>query len=285
MSAQIVVAVEKIRLLDETQRRADKLATAAEDSRASISVLNPDELITQTVELVRERFNLYYAALFLVDNTQQWAVLRHATGEAGRTLLERNHKLAVDGKSMVGQTILQRQAQVALDVGAEATRFANPLLPDTRSEMALPLAVGNVVLGALDVQSTQPNAFAASDITVLQTMADQVAIAIRNAQLLSDMQSTLQDLDYERFLLHTMLENVPDQIYFKDQDSRFIRVSQAIAKHFGLPKAEDLVGKTDFDFFTEEHARQAYLDEQAMLQSGEPVLDKIERETWPDRPD
>jgi len=285
MSGQVVVAVEKIRLLAETQHRAEQLATAAEVSRASISVLNPDELITQAVELVRERFSLYYAALFLVDDTRQWAILRHATGEAGRTLLERNHKLAVDEHSMVGQTITQHHAQVALDVGDEATRFANPLLPDTRSEMALPLAVGQVVLGALDVQSTQPNAFAASDITVLQTMADQVAIAIRNAQLLSDMQRTLQDLDYERYLLYTMLENVPDKIYFKDQDGRFIRVSQAIAKHFGMSKVEELIGKTDFDFFTEEHARQAYLDEKQMLESGEPVLNKIERETWPDRPD
>src|ERR1051326_7491538 len=172
---------------------------------------------------------------------------------------------------MVGKTILERHAQVALEVSGEATRFANPLLPNTQSEMALPLAVGNVVLGALDVQSSEPNAFAASDITVLQTMADQVAIAIRNAQLLNDMQRTLQDLDYERYLLHTMLENVPDKIYFKDRESRFIRVSQAIAKHFGLPKADDLIGKTDFDFFTEDHARQPYQDEQAMLKGGQAV--------------
>ncbi|MBM2848483.1 MAG: Histidine kinase [Anaerolineales bacterium] len=188
IAASVGGAIQNARLLDETQRRAQQLATAAEVSRAATSVLDPGVLIRQAVELIRERFDLYYAAIFLVDEAGQWALLRHATGEAGQELLRRGHQLEVGGQSMVGWSVANRKARVALDVGQEAVRFANPLLPDTRSEMALPLAVGEAVLGALDVQSTQPNAFSAADVTVLQTMADQIAIALQNARLFKDVQ-------------------------------------------------------------------------------------------------
>src|SRR5574341_1327765 len=188
MADQIAIAIRNAQSLRQLEQRAQQLATAAEVSRTAISVLNPDELILRSVELIRERFDLYYAAIFLVDEAAHWAVLRHATGTAGQEVLQRGHRLEVGGQSMVGWSVANRKARVALDVGQEAVRFANPLLPDTRSEMALPLAVGETVLGALDVQSTQPNAFSAADVTVLQTMADQIAIAIQNARLFKDAQ-------------------------------------------------------------------------------------------------
>ena len=99
---------------------------------------------------------------------------------------EKDHKLRVGGVSMVGAACAQRQARIAQDVGEEPVRFDNPLLPDTRSEMALPLLIGDRVLGALDVQSTRPSAFSEEDISVLQLVADQVAVAIDNARKLSD---------------------------------------------------------------------------------------------------
>jgi GAF domain-containing protein len=183
----VVVALQNARLFEETQRRAEQLATAAEIARATISVLNPDELIVRAVELIRDRFErsagVYYAALFLIDESGRWARLRHATGQAGRVLLERGHRLEVGGNSMVGWSTANRRARIALDVGAEPVRFANPLLPHTRSELALPLAVGDTVFGALDVQSTKSGAFSEADIAVLQTMADQVAVALQNARL------------------------------------------------------------------------------------------------------
>jgi GAF domain-containing protein/ActR/RegA family two-component response regulator len=188
MADQLAIALRNAQSLRQLEQRAQQLATAAEVSRAAISVLIPDELILRSVELIRERFDLYYAAIFLVDEAAHWAVLRHATGAAGQELLRRGHRLEVGGQSMVGWSVANRKARVALDVGQEAVRFANPLLPDTRSEMALPLAVGETVLGALDVQSTQPNAFSAADVTVLQTMADQLAIALQNARLFKDVQ-------------------------------------------------------------------------------------------------
>ncbi|MBI5081100.1 MAG: GAF domain-containing protein, partial [Chloroflexi bacterium] len=189
---QIGVAVQNARLYQQVQRRADQLLAAAEVSRASISIINPDELMIKAAELIRERFNLYYIAVFLVD--KGWAVLRYATGSAGEELLKRKHRLEVGGNSMVGTAISRRQARIALDADSEAVRFVNPFLPETHSEMALPLIVGDDVLGALDAQSTKYNAFSESDIIVLQTMADQIAIALENANLINETQIRFNEI-------------------------------------------------------------------------------------------
>lgn len=177
------------------QRVADRtrnLQAAAEVARATASVLDAEELLRQTVDLVRERFDLYYVGIFTLDEARQFAVLRAGTGEAGRKMLEQGHKLEVGGGSMIGQCVATGQARIALDVGAEAVRFDNPLLPKTRSEMALPLRSRGRVIGAMTVQSTKEAAFDEADIAVMQTMADQVAIALDNARLLAETQAALE---------------------------------------------------------------------------------------------
>jgi GAF domain-containing protein len=180
----------------DLEHRAVQLATAADVGRAAASILELEPLTGQVVELVRKRFDLYYAGLFLLDDVRgapgQYAVLKAGTGEAGRLMVERSHQLEVGGLSMVGAACAQRQARIALDVGKEPVRFDNPLLPLTRSEMALPLVVADRVLGALDVQSTQPSAFSEEDITVLQLVADQVAVAIDNARKFSEEAALLE---------------------------------------------------------------------------------------------
>jgi len=171
------------------ERRAMQLQTAAQVSRAASSLLDPEELMSQTAELIRERFKLYYVGLFLVDETGQSAVLRAGTGEAGHKLLQAGHKLEVGGSSMIGWCVAHGQARIALDVGEEAVRFSNPLLPDTRSEMALPLISRGRVIGAMSIQSEQPAAFSQEDVAILQTMADQLATAIENARLFQSTQA------------------------------------------------------------------------------------------------
>ncbi|MBN1976853.1 MAG: GAF domain-containing protein [Anaerolineae bacterium] len=260
------------------ERRSARLQTAAEVSTAASSILDLDDLIRRVVELARERFGLYYAGLFLVDRDGKWAVLRAGTGEAGRKMLEQGHKLAVDGNSMIGACIADRQACVALDLDVAVVRHDNPLLPETRSELALPLVARDEVVGALTIQSVREAAFTQEDIAVLQTMANQLANAIVNARL-------YEALARERYLLGALLDSTPDHIYFKDAESRFIRASRSQTERFGLADPEDIVGKSDFDFFTEEHARPAYEDEQRIIRTGEPVLGLEEKETWPDRPD
>ena len=177
----------------ELERRAVQLATAAEVSRAAASMLDPDELMRQTVDLIRDRFGFYYVGLLLLDETRRWAVLRAGTGEAGRQMLEAGHRLQVGGESMVGWCTANAQARIALDVGKEAVRFDNPLLPETRSEMALPLISRGQVIGALTVQSTEVAAFSDEDISVLQTVADQLAVTIDNARLFREVQSSLEE--------------------------------------------------------------------------------------------
>ncbi len=194
VAEQMGLALETQRLLDEVEKRAGRLSATAEISRAATSILSLEELLPQAVELIRERLGLYYVGLFLVDDVGRWAVLRAGTGEAGRIMLERGHRLEVGGASMIGTCVATGKARIALDVGEEAVRFSNPLLPATRSEMALPLSSRGKVIGAMTIQSDQPRAFSEADITVLQTMADQLANAIENARLLQRMEETVREV-------------------------------------------------------------------------------------------
>jgi GAF domain-containing protein/HAMP domain-containing protein len=174
-------------LIDSLETRVEmrtaQVQASADVGRAVTSILDPDQLLRQVVQLVTERFGFYYAAAFTLDATGQWAVLREATGpgNAAWLLKQAGHRLEIKGNSMVAACIRDRRARIALDTGAEAVRFANPLLPDTHSEVALPLIVGDQVLGALDVQSTQAGAFDETSTAVLQNMADQIAVALNNA--------------------------------------------------------------------------------------------------------
>ncbi|MBP7688765.1 MAG: GAF domain-containing protein, partial [Thermoflexales bacterium] len=178
------------------QRVADRtrqLEASAEVGRAAASSLDMADLLRTSTNLIAARFGFDYAAVFTLDSSQQWAELREATGNAGRTLKERQHRLEVNTLSMVGTAIKTRRASIALDTNSETQRVANPFLPDIRSEIALPLMVGDRVWGALDVQSKQVAAFDEANAAVLQTMADQLAIAISNANQFQQTEKTLQN--------------------------------------------------------------------------------------------
>lgn len=174
--------------------RTEQLKTTIEVGRVASSILSPDELINKVVNMITDRFGYYYAAIFIIDPLNRWAELQDATGDAGETLKAQRHKLEIGRKSMVNTAITTKQACIALDVGAEPVRFDNPFLPNTRSEIALPLLVGDRVIGALDVQSTSETAFNEDDIGTLQGMANQVAIALENARLFQETQKSLEEL-------------------------------------------------------------------------------------------
>jgi GAF domain-containing protein/HAMP domain-containing protein len=199
----MIISLEQ-RVADRTrelERRATQIATAAQVARVATSVLDPDQLIAQAVDLIQERFDYYYVGLFLLDANDRFAVLRAGTGEAGRAMKENNHRLEVGGASMVGWACANKRARIAMDVSDEPVHFANPLLPDTHSEMAVPLRVGERVLGALDVQSTQMAAFDENDTITLQGLADQFAVALENARLFQQTQQALKELDKTSRLL------------------------------------------------------------------------------------
>jgi signal transduction histidine kinase/ActR/RegA family two-component response regulator len=187
------------------ERQAKLLEAAAQVGRNVTAILDLDELLPQTVDIICDAFGFYYAAVFLIEQDregQAWAVLRAGRGEAGQKMLEQEHRLKVGGNSMIGAATGRREARIALDVrepqsndvGQEAVRFDNPLLPLTRSEIALPLVVGQDVIGALGVQSTEASAFADEDVTSLQAMADFLAVAIQNARLLAELEETHREL-------------------------------------------------------------------------------------------
>ncbi len=229
---------ERERLLADLERRSNQLQTAAKVSQAATGILDPEELIQQVVDLVQTRFDLYYVGLFLVDQTgewagepDKWAVLRAGTGKAGRQMLDVGHKLEIGGESMIGWCVANRQARIALDIGEEAVRFDNPYLPATRSEMALPLIARGQVVGAMSVQSEAEAAFSDEDISVLNTMADQVANAIENARLFEETQQRLQEL--------TMLSNVSQALAGAPLDAE--EIAEIAVRHFleviGVPEA------------------------------------------------
>jgi signal transduction histidine kinase/DNA-binding NarL/FixJ family response regulator len=177
------------RMFSMLERRHKLLETAARVGQMVTSILALDDLLKHTVNIICSEFNLYYSGIFLVSEDGEWAVLRAGYALAGRKMMAENYRLHIDEKSMIGKSIMAQQARIALDVAGEESRFKNPFLPNTRSEMALPLVVQSRALGALTVQSSELNAFTEEDITSLQAMADQVAIAINNAQLMSKLEA------------------------------------------------------------------------------------------------
>jgi GAF domain-containing protein len=196
IAGQLSVRLEGWQLLLEAQHNSTLLKTAAEISRAASSILDVDHLIDSSVNLIRNEFDLYYVGLFMVDATKKWAILRAGTGEAGRFQIEAGHRLKIGGGSMIGWSVQHREPRIALDVGAESEHFKrNKYLPDTRSELALPLISHDEVIGALTVQSVERNAFSVDDITVLQTMADQLANAIANARLFENVARSRQEAE------------------------------------------------------------------------------------------
>jgi GAF domain-containing protein/HAMP domain-containing protein len=176
----------------EIEKRSAQIAGAAEVGSYIASIHQIDALLSQVTLLISEKFGFYHVGIFLLDEAGEYAVLRAANSEGGQRMLARGHKLAVGQTGIVGYVTAQRQPRIALDVGQDAVFFNNPDLPDTHSEMAVPLISSGELLGALDVQSTAPDAFTQEDIEILQLLADQVATAFQNAQLFASVQQALQ---------------------------------------------------------------------------------------------
>ncbi len=179
----------------DLEHRTAQQEAAAQVSRATISVRDPDALLLQAADLIRTQFGFYHVGIFLVDKTDGYAVLQAANGEDGQRLLSEGHRLKVGGQSAVGFATGTGEARITSGAGTDVTHPQNPMVPGTRSEMVLPLRLGARVIGALDVHSTQESAFDENDLTVLQTMADHLAIAIENALLLHEIRQTATNLN------------------------------------------------------------------------------------------
>ena len=175
----------------QSEKHAAQLEAVAQVAHSISTSQSLEALLPKITSVISERFGFYHVGIFMLDENRQYAVLRAANSPGGQKMLARQHQLKVGETGIVGFVTSQGQARIALDTGADAVYFDNPDLPDTRSEMALPIFVGNQVTGALDVQSLEPNAFSQEDIETLSTLADQVSIAIQNARLYEETQNAL----------------------------------------------------------------------------------------------
>ncbi|PWH12636.1 MAG: hypothetical protein DDG60_12035 [Anaerolineae bacterium] len=177
------------------QRRAAQLQALSDTSRAIANVRNLGDLLPRIVNVVSERFNFYHVGIFLTDESNQYAILSAASSDGGKRMLARGHRLEVGTQGIVGYVIGTGLPRVVLNTGADTVFFNNPDLPETRSEMAIPLVVNNRVIGALDIQSKQSNAFSQDDIEVLSTLAEQISIAIETARLFESSQKSLAEME------------------------------------------------------------------------------------------
>jgi GAF domain-containing protein/HAMP domain-containing protein len=177
------------------ERRSLEFETIAEVAREITIIHDLSTLLNVSANLIRERFNYYHVGIFLVDERGEFAVLRAASSIAASQMLEQNYKLKVGQEGLVGNVTRTGQAHIALDVGTDAIHFQNPFLPETRSEIALPLHSRSTIIGALDIQANVQSAFSEQDVKVLQLLADQLTAAIENAQLVQQVEGTFTELD------------------------------------------------------------------------------------------
>ena len=177
------------------KKKTEQLRAASYVARQTSEIQDLTSLLNRIVNLITNQFGYYHTGIYLINETGDEAVLQAASSEGGQQMIEKGYSLLVGTKGIVGQVAAQKKPRIVLDVGTDVVFFNNPDLPLTRSEVALPLVVRNKALGVLDIQSDKPQAFSLEDLDVLETLADQVAVAIENSRLLDESQAALMQLE------------------------------------------------------------------------------------------
>jgi len=178
----------------QLDRKSSQLEAASLVARSAAETTNIKNLLDNVVEQISTRFGFYHVGVFLSDRTRQKVYLAAASSEGGKKMLERGHSLDIGRQGVVGYSVYEKKPRVAQDIEHENIYFRNPDLPETRSEAALPLLIKNQAIGVLDIQSKEQNPFGPEDLFILQTMADQIALAIQNARLLEESQTAIEQL-------------------------------------------------------------------------------------------
>jgi GAF domain-containing protein len=179
----------------DLKRRTKYLEASAIVAHDATSILDPQELLEYAVSLISEHFSFYHVGLFLVDEENQWAILRAASSDGGKRMIARDHRLMVGKQGIVGFVTGIGQARISQDIELDLIHSVAPELPETRSEMALPLKARNQIIGAIDIQDIHENAFSEGDANILQTLANQIALAIDNAKLYQQAQANVQEIE------------------------------------------------------------------------------------------
>jgi len=215
------LAIEVDKQTKGLQARLNQLHTVAQISAEINKTLDSEDLIVKVVEMVKTSFDLYYVGIFLIDDYAEFAVLKAGSGEEGQKMIAVEHKLAVNGPSMIGWATGKKQSRIALDVGEDAVHFSNPYLPFTRSEMAIPMIGKNDrVLGAMTIQSHRQNDFDEDDILIIQNVANSLAVALENAELFQQSQKALKEIE------------LLNQLYIKRTWNDFLIENPELSAHY-----------------------------------------------------
>ncbi|HEY5729937.1 MAG TPA: GAF domain-containing protein [Anaerolineales bacterium] len=209
---QTAVALERLQARESLQRRNTYLAASSEIGRLVTSTLDLNTIFTRTVNLVSDRLGFYFAAIYQVEEEGFHAIMREGTGGASETMKIQRHRVSVGSQTIIGKASQNGEIVLANEVGVEPLYQPNPLLLDTQSEVAIPLKVSGRILGVIDIQSTQAQAFTADDLSVLQSLADQVAVAINNATLYDESQELIKNLKEVDQLKSQFLANMSHEL-------------------------------------------------------------------------
>jgi GAF domain-containing protein len=288
VSEQLGAHLENMRLYTNAQRelderrkaeqllakRATELTTVSEVATAVATISSPEEMLQTVVDLAKVSFGLYHAHIYLLNESGKRLVLTKGAGEVGRQMVVESHQFSLHAeKSLVARAARTRQGVIVNDVRQDPDFLPNRLLPGTRSEMAVPMIVGDRLLGVLDIQSDEAGHFSEEDISIQTTLAAQVAVALQNARQFAQTQES------ER-LIRTVIDSTPDWIFIKDQQHRYRLVNQGYANSLHIP-VETFIGKDDLDLgFPEELVKGSpekgirgfWVDDRAVMEGGEPVL-------------
>jgi PAS domain S-box-containing protein len=197
---------------ESLSRRNEYLAASAEIGKLVTSTLDLNAIFERSVNLVVERFGYYHAAIFIIDESGFNAYLQEATGAAGQKLKERNHYLPVGSKSTVGEATRSGEVVVVNNTALASLHKPNPLLPETKAETAIPLRISNRIIGALDIQSTEIDAFSEDDIAILQLLTDQIAVGIDNARSYNMAQQAVEEMREVDRLKSQFLANMSHEL-------------------------------------------------------------------------
>ncbi|CAG0926661.1 Aerobic respiration control sensor protein ArcB [Thermoflexales bacterium] len=263
-----IVARERRRLEQEAQeslaRRDLQVRTSTEIAQEIASATDVQELFERMVTLIKERLNYYHVQIFRYEPAQDAVVLIAGYGEIGQKMLAAGHHLTM-GHGVVGTAAASGQSILAADVTTAEDWRPTPDLPETKGELAVPIKLRQEMLGILAVQSAQTGALTDDDRLLLEGLCGQIAIAMESKRLIDSAQQA------ER-LMRSIIEAVPDNLYVKNRKGEFILANRAVLKQLNCQSLAELVGKTDFDFYPQALAEKFYRDEQAIFQSGQPLL-------------
>ncbi|RME98504.1 MAG: PAS domain S-box protein [Chloroflexi bacterium] len=266
---------------EKLAKLANELETGIEVSTAISTILDVDKLLQTVADLTKERFNLYHAHIYTFNEDTNLLELAAGAGEIGRKMLQQGWSIPFQQElSLVARAARLQKPVVANDVFSTTGFFPNPLLPNTRAELAVPVATGRRLLGVLDVQADVTDYFSPEDERIYAALASQIAAALRNARLYSQMQAALADVQHSQELLRTVIDATPDWIFIKDLKHRYQLVNKSYAESMNL-SAEEIIGKNDLELgFSEEDVRGNpetgkigfWMHDDSVIRSGKPEL-------------